>query len=61
MQGPLAAERVKKSNLEKSVANFEVNVMGYRNASGSLEDIVKRLKHIRAEKEKLDEKKRKAE
>ena len=61
LQGPLAAERIKKANLEKSVANYEVNVMGYRNAKGSLEDIQKRLKNIREEKTKLEEKKRKAE
>ena len=35
--------------------------MGFRNAKGSLEDIQKRLKHVREEKVKLEEKKRKAE
>jgi len=39
MQGPLADERIKKNNLEKSVANYEVNLMGFRNAKGSLTDI----------------------
>ena len=39
LEGPLANESIKKANLEKSVANYEVNVMGYRNAKGSLEDI----------------------
>ena len=61
MKGPLATECQKKANLEKSVANYDVNVMGYRNAKGSLEDIQKRLKNIREEKVKLEEKKRKAE
>lgn len=35
--------------------------MGYRNAKGSLEDIQKRLKKIRAEKTTLEEKKKKAQ
>lgn len=61
MQGPLADERIKKNNLEKSVANYEVNCMGYRNASGSLEDIQKRLKVIKKQKDDLDAKKTKAE
>lgn len=61
LQGPLATERAKKATLEKSVANYEVNAMGLRNAKGSLEDIQRRLKHIKEEKAKLDEKKRKAE
>ena len=39
MKGPLAAERLKKSLLETQVANYELNVMGFRNAQGSLEDI----------------------
>ena len=49
------------NNLEKSVANYEVNAMGLRNAKGSLEDIQRRLKGIKTEKAKLDDKKRKAE
>jgi len=61
MQGPLADERIKKANLEKSVANYEVNVMGLQNASGSLEDIQKRLKVIKKKKDEIEEKKRKAE
>ncbi len=35
--------------------------MGYRNDKGSLEDIQKRLKNLREEKTKLEDKKRKAE
>jgi len=35
--------------------------MGYRNAKGSLEDIQKRLKTLREDKTKLEDKKRKAE
>ena len=35
--------------------------MGYYNAKGSLEDIQKRLKNIKEEKVKLDEKKKRAE
>ena len=35
--------------------------MGFHNAKGSLEDIQKRLKSIREENIKLEEKKRKAE
>jgi len=35
--------------------------MGYRNAKGSLEDIQKRLKNLRDEKQKLEDKRRKAE
>ena len=61
MQGPLAAERLRKTTLENSVANFDLNVMGLNNAKGSLEDIQKRLKHVREEKVKLEEKVRKAE
>ena len=61
LKGPLAVERLKKSNLEKAVANYTFNVMGYRNAKGSLEDIQKRLKKIRAEKTSLEEKKKKAQ
>lgn len=61
LQGPLAAERTKKASLEKSVANYVVNAMGLRNAKGSLEDIQRRLKTIKEEKARLDEKKRKAE
>ena len=61
MQGPLAAERLKKSLLESDVANYDLNVMGLNNAKGSLEDIKKRLKHVKEEKIKLDDKKRKAE
>lgn len=61
LKGPLAEERIKKENLEKAVANFEVNVMGLSNAKGSLEDIQKRLKGIREDKVKLEERKRKAE
>ena len=61
MQGPLAGERLKKTLLEKNVANYEVNCMGYRNASGSLEDIQKRLKVIKKQKDDLDAKKAKAE
>ena len=61
LKGPLAAERMKKVNLEKSVANYEVNAMGLRNAKGSLEDIQKRPKGIKEEKVKLDDRKRKAE
>ena len=57
----MAAERTKKSTLEKSVANYVVNAMGLRNAKGSLEDIQRRLKTIKEEKAKLDDKKRKAE
>ena len=61
MKGPLAAERLKKSLLETQVANYELNVMGFRNAQGSLEDIQKRLKLVRAEKTKLEDKIKKAE
>ena len=61
MQGPLAAERLKKTLLENNVANYDLNVMGFRNAKGSLEDIQKRLKNVRDEKIKLEEKKKKAE
>lgn len=61
LKGPLAEERIKKENLEKAVANFDVNVMGLSNAKGSLEDIQKRLKGIREDKVKLEERKRKAE
>lgn len=43
------------------MANYAVNAMGLRNAKGSLEDIQRRLKTIKEEKAKLDEKKRKAE
>ena len=43
------------------MANYDVNAMGLRNAKGSLEDIQRRLKNIKEEKEKLDDKKRKAE
>jgi coproporphyrinogen III oxidase-like Fe-S oxidoreductase len=39
LQGPLAAQRIEKARLEKSVANYDVNAMGLRNAKGSLEDI----------------------
>ena len=39
MEGPLSIQRAKREVLEKHVANFDVNVMGYRNAKGSLEDI----------------------
>jgi len=35
--------------------------MGLRNAKGSLEDIQRRLKGIKEEKAKLDDRKRKAE
>lgn len=61
LKGPLATERIKKEALEKHVANFDVNVMGYQNAKGSLEDIQKRLKTTREEKTKLEEKYKKAE
>lgn len=61
LQGPLAAERIKKQNLERSVENHDVNAMGLRNAKGSLEDIKSRLKTIKDAKSKLDEKKKKAE
>lgn len=43
------------------MANYEVNAMGLRNAKGSLEDIQRRLKTIKLEKETLEDKKRKAE
>ena len=43
------------------MANYAVNAMGLRNAKGSLEDIQRRLKTIKEEKARLDEKKRKAE
>lgn len=61
MQGPLADERIKKNNLEKSVANYEVNLMGFCNANGSLSDIRKRLSEIKTKKEELDVKKATAE
>lgn len=61
LEGPLQQHRLKRANLEKQVANYDVNVMGYRNAKGSLEDIQKRLKTIREEKAKLEEKYKKAE
>lgn len=61
LEGPLMNQRVKRDNLEKQVANYDVNVMGYRNAKGSLEDIQKRLKTIRDEKEELEKKFKKAE
>ena len=47
--------------MEKQVANYGTNLLGYYNAKGSLEDIQKRLKNIKEEKVKLDEKKKKAE
>lgn len=40
---------------------YEVTMMGYHNAKGSLEDIQKRLKTIRESKTKLEDQKRKAE
>ena len=61
LKGPLAAERSKKANLERSVMNYEVNAMGLRNAKGSLDDIQRRLKGLKENKAKLDDKKRKAE
>ena len=60
LEGPLTTQRIKKEALEKQVANYDVNVMGFRNAKGSLEDIQKRLKTIREEKIKLEEKYKKA-
>ena len=59
--GPLATETTKKQNLEKQVANYGNNLMGYYNAKGSLEDIQKRLKTIKEQKIQLDEKKKNAE
>jgi len=41
--------------------NYDVNVMGYRNAAGSLKDIMNRLKKIKEEKTRLEDKKKKAE
>lgn len=61
LRGPLTNQRALKENLEKQTANYEVAVMGYRNAKGSLEDIKSRLKTIREEKTKLDDKYKKAE
>ncbi len=61
LKGPLSLERVKKQNLEKAVANYDVNVMGYHNAKGSLDDIRKRLKAITEEKTALEKKKRTAQ
>jgi len=61
LKGPLAVERTKKADLERAVRNHDLDVMGYRNAKGSLEDIQKRLKKIREEKTKLEENKKKAQ
>lgn len=61
LEGPLQNQRIKRDNLEKQVANYEVNRMGYNNAKGSLDDIQKRLKNIREERAKLEEKYKKAE
>ncbi len=43
------------------MANYDVNVMGYHNAKGSLDDIRKRLKAINEEKTALEKKKRTAQ
>lgn len=53
--------RIQKSNLEKSTANYEVNLMGYINAKGSVEDVTRRLKAMKEAKAKIEERKRGAE
>ena len=42
-KGPLELALQQKKSLEKAVANYSENMIGYINASGSLEDIQKRL------------------
>lgn len=54
----MTSEKIK---LEKMTKNYDVNVMGYRNAAGSLKDIMNRLKKIKEEKTRLEDKKKKAE
>lgn len=61
LKQPLITETAKKEELEKQVANFDVNLMGLRNARGSLEDIQRRLKNIKEQKSKLEKKKKQAE
>lgn len=53
-------QRLKRDNLEKQVANYDVNLMGFKNANGSLADITKRLTTIKSEKTALEEKYKKA-
>ena len=56
LKQPLAEELQECELLRKQVQNHSIKQMGFRNAKGSLEDLQKRMKNLREEKAKLDEK-----
>lgn len=61
MLAPLASSKTKRDQLRKLVATFDKDVMGYRNAQGSLKDLKNRTKKIKNDRAALDEKFKKVE
>lgn len=61
LQEPLSEKRRERKNLLKYKVKYDKDLMGYRNAKGSLKDLEKRREDLKKEKVKLDEKYKKAE
>ncbi len=56
LKGPLEAAKQKAGDLEASVKDFDMDVMSLRNAKGYLKDLKARIKHLKDDRDALDEK-----